>query len=457
MNGPADQPFPLTVEEAVRRIRARNPVLRTFVSTRLGEAVAEAGQRRAEAPRSAIHGVPYSLKDSWDVAGAVTTGGSYRYKDRVPAASSPVHEVFEAAGAVMVGKTALSDLAMSPEGSSWVGGIARNPHDPSRTTGGSSGGAAAAVADGMSSFDWGTDIGGSIRLPAAHCGVMGLRLSSATWPLAGDFPSPPASLKAMNGQGPVARTVPQIRAVVGVAAPRLRTGQARPFALRGAYVYGPRPSQGLWPSFVADVEPLLREAVGEVRHDHGLLSLSAVQAVYGALWASHFDDLLRVDPTMGLAEGLGAAISAIVLRGRFGDRRLYPTTAEVFALIALGRFTIFRDRARAVRDAERYRASVVRLWDQGFVVVAPVSVYPAPRHHRSMLNPRVLFCTVPANLADATALAVPCGRFPDGMPRALQVMGPPGSEEAILDIGERIVAAASQPAARGGAASERSR
>jgi Asp-tRNA(Asn)/Glu-tRNA(Gln) amidotransferase A subunit family amidase len=433
--------FPLSVDSAVKRIRARNPALNTFVSTRLHEALAEAEARRAEPPRSALHAVPFSLKDSWDVAGSVTTGGSYRHRHRVPATSSPVYETFRDAGAVLLGKTAMSDFAMVPEASSWVGGIARHPEDPSRTTGGSSGGAAAAVADGMSAFDWGSDIGGSIRCPAAYCGVMGLRLSSATWPLRGDFPSPPASLKAMNGQGPIARTVPQIREILRVAAPRLRTGKERPFDLRGAFLYDPGPDGGLWPSFAAEVEPIVRAAIGDVRRDHGLDPLWKVQLTYLALWASHFDDLVHADPTLEFAEGMQAVISGVVLRGRFGDRRFYPSTAEAFLAIALGRFTFFRDRNKAVNDAERFREAVGALWDRGFVVVLPVSMFPAPRHHRSILNWKLIWCTVPGNIVDATSLSIPFGRFPDGMPRALQVMGPPGSEAVVLDIGERIVEA----------------
>ena len=136
-----------------------------------------------------------------------------------------------------------------------------------------------------------------------------------------------------------------------------------------------------------------------------------------------------------------AVASAVLLRGRFGDRRFYPSTAEVFGLIALGRYTIFRDRAKAVRSADAFREAVGALWDRGFVVVMPVSVFPAPRHHRSILNWKLMWCTAPGNIVDATSLAIPCGRFPDGMPRALQIMGPPGSEDRVLDIGERIVAA----------------
>ena len=429
--------FSLTVEQAVERIRARNPELHTFVSTRLEEALGDAARLRAEPARSALHGVPFSLKDTWDTAGLRTTGGSHRFKDRVPKESSPVHSVFESAGAVLVGKTALSDFAMAPESASWVGGIARNPHDPSRTTGGSSGGAAAAVADGMSAFDWGSDIGGSIRLPAAYCGVFGLRLSSELWPLVGAFPEPPPALAWMNGQGPIASSVPQIRALLDIAAPRLRTGTPRPFRYRGTVVWAPKSRRrSLWPSFAEDVAALVREA-GEVRTEHGLPPIGSVMPVYASLWGSHFDDLLGADPTLTFSEGLRATISAILFRGRFGDRRFYPSTAEIFALIALGSVTIFRDKKKALAGAEKLRAAVGALWDQGFLVALPVSMYPAPRHHRSILNPETLACTCPGNIVDATSLAIPCGRFPDGLPRAFQLMGPPGSEDAVLEVGER--------------------
>src|SRR5262245_54652058 len=140
-------PFTLDVIAAVERIRQRNPVLHAFLHTRLDAALAEAAARAREAPRSPLHGVPYGLKDHWDTAGIPTTAGSYRHRDRVPSQSAPVHQAFEAAGAVLVGKTSLSDSGLAPESSNWIGGPVRNPHDLARTAGGSSGGSAAAVAD----------------------------------------------------------------------------------------------------------------------------------------------------------------------------------------------------------------------------------------------------------------------------------------------------------------------
>jgi len=159
------------VEDAVERIRLRNPTLCAFVTTRLDQALERDAELARAEPRSPLHRVPYALKDLWDTAGIPTTGGSDRFIDRVPETSSPVFEVFEAAGAVLMGKTNLSDMSLPPEATSYVGGATKNPHDLERTAGGSSGGAACAVADGMVAFDWGSDFGGSIRMPAASSAV----------------------------------------------------------------------------------------------------------------------------------------------------------------------------------------------------------------------------------------------------------------------------------------------
>jgi len=430
------------LEDAIRRIQARNGVLHAFVSTRFERARREAAALDGAHDRSPLHGVPYSLKDTWDVAGEITTGGSYRYRDRVPAVDSPVYSSFREAGAVLVGKTNLSDLMIFNESASYVGGVGSNPLDVSRTCGGSSGGAAAAVADGMVAFDWGSDVGGSIRLPAAYCGVLGLRLSSETWPMVGDFPRLPPSMRWMNGQGPITASLGRMRDVLEAAAPRLRTGAARSFALRGVMLYGPDDrARGQWPSFREDVSPGLREAIeGEVRTDHGLLEPARAYRIALAMWGSHFEDLLSSD-VLTLGEGLRAVASSLLLRGRFGDRRLHPHTAGVLLLIAIGRLSLFRDACRAERDAQRFRDDVSAVWDRGYLLVAPTVAWPAPKHGGSFLNTQLQLYNMPGNLCDATGLAVPFGRFPGGMPRSLQILGPPGSEGIVLDVAERLLRA----------------
>jgi len=334
-----------------------------------------------------------------------------------------------------MGKTNLSDYGLVPESSSWVGGDTRNPHDLGRTAGGSSGGAAAAVADGMVGFDWGTDIGGSIRLPAGNCGVYGLRLSAERWPLTGYFPTAPPSMTWLLGQGPIARSLADVRAVLGVAAP-LATGPARPrFTAREALLYTVH-SGGMWPGFSAEVAGPLRRAGLAVRES--MLSPPAkARWIYNGVWCSHLEDLLAGEPDLTLLTGLGAVLSAVTLRGRLGDRRFHPTAAEILLQVAVGRL-VFRDKRRALADAQAYRDDFERIWERGGVVVMPVCVWPAAKIGASNRNPRILECTMPGNLADATGLAVPWGRFSDGLPRGIQLLGPPGSEDELIALAERL-------------------
>jgi Asp-tRNA(Asn)/Glu-tRNA(Gln) amidotransferase A subunit family amidase len=438
-------PFSLTVPEAVARVRALDPTCNVFISTRLEEALADARARADEPRRTPLHGVPYALKDMWDTADLPTTSGSMRHRDRRPASDCPVREAFDAAGAVLVGKTNMSDLALPPEATSWIGGATRNPFEPTRTAGGSSGGSAAAVALGMAAFDWGTDFGGSIRLPAAFCGVLGMRLSASAWPVRGTYPETPAPVLFMNGQGPLARTTAEMRAVLRAARPRLATGPARPFSLRGAVMHPP--DRGAWPTFAADAEPHLRAALGDVRASELPPNTHARNVAIG-MYAAHFDDMLAVE-TLPFWQALRAALSAVILRGAFGDRRIHPATAWLCILMALGRVTLYRDKRRAVDAAARYRERIEQLWDEGFVVAMPVCAYPPPRIGTSIRNRHLLSCTMPGNVADATALAIPFGSFAGGLPRALQLMGPPGSEEALLDAADRLIASRDRDPALG--------
>ncbi len=423
--------FDIDVVAAVARVRERDPLVHAFITTRLADALADAQARAEERPRSSLHAVPYSLKDEWETKGLATTSGSARYRSRISTESSSVHQAFEAAGAVLIGKSNLSDLGIAPEASSYVGGATRNPHDLSRTAGGSSGGAAAAVADGMVGFDWGSDLGGSIRMPAAFCGIFGLRLASQTWPITGFFPEIPASIKWLCGQGPLTRTLEEMRCVLDAAMP-VRTGASRPFTLRGLQVWTPD-ELGEWPSFARDVGPALERVARDVRTDHGLPGTTYVRNVFHSVWASHLEDLLAAD-TLGFWEGLGAVISAVLFRGRLGDQRIYPTTAELLALIALGRYTLYRDPKRALQRAQAIKAQIEAIWDRGELIAMPACVFAAPRIGRANYYPHLLSCTIPGNLADATGLAIPFGRFSNGLPRAIQLLGPPGSELLLLQL-----------------------
>lgn len=435
----ADPAFTMTVHDAAERIRADNGRVNAFVSTRLDAAIAQAAVRAAEPVRSGLHGVPYGLKDEWETLDLPTTGGSYRHRDRRSSKNSAVFDAFHDAGAILVGKTNLSDLGLAPEATNYIVGPSRNPWDRDRTAGGSSGGAAAAVAAGMQAFDWGTDIGGSIRQPAAFCGLLGMRLSSETWPLQDSFPFVPEVISWMCGQGPLTRKTAEMRAVLDAAAPRLRTGTERAFRPRTAMLYAPS-RLGRWPTFEADVTPHLESAFdAAVRTDHGLPTAKRVRSFYSAVWASNLENLTQADDSLSLWRGLTAAASSVFFGERRGDLRLHPDCAQLLLLMALGRVTIFRNRARAMKNADLVRDQFGALWDKGCVVVSPVSTGPAPLLGKGNSDhAHVLLCTASGNLADATALAIPFGRF-DEMPRAIQLMGPPGSENILLDIADRVI------------------
>lgn len=420
----------LDVARAVANARADNPRLAAICTPRYDEAL-------RDAPRPGpLCGVPYTLKDVWDVEGLPTTRGHAPWAERVPASSGAVHRAFEAAGAVLIGKTNLGDLGITPESQSYVGGVTRNPLDPSRTAGGSSGGAAAAVAAGMSAFDWGSDYGGSIRLPAAWCGLVGLRLSRSTWPSPPEGWLPPLPHIAwLSAMGPITRDLETCRRVLD-AVPSLRVAEPPQPRFAGVLVVAPDAfSAGEWPGFAREIRAALDRA-GLPSWPAPLPRPAQMDRVFVALIASHAVDLLR-----GRGPRVGPVLSALTIGRLLGDRRMHPQAARVTLELAALRLLRHRDRAGAMRDALSLRARFEALWAAGFILVSPTSGYPAPPHGRALgLRGMASFAKM-GNVSDATALTVPFGHFPGGLPRGLQWLGPPGSERRLIELASRVVRA----------------
>jgi Asp-tRNA(Asn)/Glu-tRNA(Gln) amidotransferase A subunit family amidase len=387
-----------------------------------------------------LAGVPYVLKDVWDTAGIPTTGGSYRHRERVPAESSRVFVALQRTGAALLGKSNLCDMAFSMESQNHLFGPVRNPIDPTRTAGGSTGGGAAAVAAGMAAFDWGTDFGGSIRLPAAFCGVVGLRLSAKTWPVDREhFPRISPRFYSFCGMGPLVREVETARAVVAALAADLRKSDER-VAMddSSALLYAPdRAHAGRWPTFERDARELLERAGVRVFSDHGLPSASEVNETFAGYLSSHFFDFVGREE-MSLGEGAAAAALSVFSGGRL-DKRLHPVSASLFALVGLGKLVRYRDPAPQVARVEALRAAAARAWSSGRLLVSPTTTSLPPKHGRAFLALRTPSFAMLGNLVDATAIAVPFGRFEGtSLPRSLQVLGPPGSEDAVLDLAARL-------------------
>ncbi len=262
-----------------------------------------------------LAGVPLLVKDVFDTAGVRTTLGSRIYADRVPASSASAVRALEAAGAIMVGKTNCDEFAWGVTGQNPFYGDARNPTLPGRITGGSSSGNAAALAAGLAPLALGTDTGGSARMPAGCCQVVGMKPRLGALPTAGVFPLCPS----FDTVGPMARSVADCalcygvltgapvgeRGIVGLrvgvltALPSLapagptpqRDDRALPFAarleglgMRADEVTLPVPEADIWPVFYS-------EAAATHRH-----TFPARRAEYGPIVRAKLDNAQRVDP-----------------------------------------------------------------------------------------------------------------------------------------------------------------
>jgi amidase len=205
------------VEAHLARIDAVNPRLNAIVRVLAAEARREAAEadRKVAAgePLGPLHGVPCTVKENIDMAGLPTTWGVPALAEAVVPMDAPIVDRMRAAGAIPIGRTNLPDMALRVHTDSSLHGLTRNPWNPDRTAGGSSGGEASALASGMSPIGLGNDIGGSLRNPANACGVASIRPSQQRVPDAGFVPAEDRLLcvQLMNMQGPMARRVADVR------------------------------------------------------------------------------------------------------------------------------------------------------------------------------------------------------------------------------------------------------
>ncbi len=211
------------VDAHLARIAREDPALNAIVT--LDEERARAKARAADEALARggaigpLHGVPFTLKDSHATAGMRTTAGHPPLAEHVPAEDGAVAARLQAAGAILLGKTNVPPLLMSAQTNNPIFGRSNNPWDLARTTGGSSGGAAAAVAAGLAAFDVGSDMSGSVRIPASYCGIYGLKPTTHRIPVTGHIPPLPGMVRfdrMLATAGPMARSVEDLELVMSV-------------------------------------------------------------------------------------------------------------------------------------------------------------------------------------------------------------------------------------------------
>ncbi len=435
-------------------VRDREPAVRAFVhldeSAVRQQAAAVDAKRKAGARLGPLAGVPVALKDVLCTRGVPTTCGSRMLAGFVPPYDAHVVERLKAADAVLIGKTNMDEFAMGSSTENSVTGPTRNPWDPARIPGGSSGGSAAAVAAGFAPLALGTDTGGSIRQPAALCGVVGLKPTYGRVSRYGLV----AFASSLDQVGPFARTVADAARLLGVIAghdPRDSTSVDRPVPAYTKTLNDPLPGLriGVPREFFgegldAEVEAAVRAALKEYEKRGATLvdvslphSPYALAAYYIVAPAEASSNLARYD---GMHYGHRTREEADLV-GTYAKSRSEGFGPEVKRRVMIGTYVLSSGYKDAYYvKALKVRRLVKRDFDEAFaacdVVAGPTAPTPAFPIGAKADDPLAMYLsdvyTVSANLAGLPGVSVPCGFTKAGLPIGLQLLAPPFEEERLL-------------------------
>ena len=416
------------VEDCLARIAERDGTLNAFVLVRADEARAEARATDAERARGRdrgpLHGIPISLKDVIDLAGAPTTAATAGRAGHRAAADATVTTRLRAAGAIVIGKCNLHELAFGTTGEASAFGPTRNPHDPERVAGGSSSGSAVSVAAGMALASIGTDTGGSIRIPASACGVVGLKPTHGEVRADGVLPLAPS----LDHVGPIARSVPDAAALFGV----LR----EPAAARGgrppqAHAVPPRPRLGvLRRYFLERLDPAVESAF------HAAVErLARAGCRIRDADVPHAADAGPVYLHTQLPE-------ASACLGGLLERHAGTISEEVRLRLELGRYVLAEDYVRAQRGRAVLAREVDAALERCDALLLPALAIVPPRlgvdtvavgGASEAVRPLTLRLTQLFDLTGHPAIAIPCG-LAGGLPAGLQLVGRRNATDALLAL-----------------------
>jgi amidase len=426
------------VDEALARIEQRDPPLNAFTVVLSARARAEADERDAALARGEsagpLHGVPVAIKEEIDVAGCVTTFGGLA-NSTPAAADAEVVRGLRAAGAVVIGKTAMPEFGAFPYTESEATGFTLNPWDPTRSPGGSSGGSAVAVSAGMVPLAMGGDGGGSIRIPSSFCGLFGLkpqrgRLSTAPnphlwWALGVVGPLTREVMDCAVVHDAIRSTLPTDLFRAGGDESLVAAAEREPGRLRiGWSTKPPTPGLRLDPIHVRAVAETVR-LLADLGHE-----VREVQPSYG-------------DPTFAFVPQFFAGIRTESDEvEHFG--RLERRTRQTYAMGAWVRPAV---REWALRRTKSYTARVNRVFDSCDVLLTPVTAHRPPRLgvimgkgtvRSSLASLPAITYAVPWNVAGNPAASLPCGIAEDGLPVGVQLVGRTDDEATLLSLSAQL-------------------
>jgi aspartyl-tRNA(Asn)/glutamyl-tRNA(Gln) amidotransferase subunit A len=424
-------PVELT-KACLARIEKLNPTLNAFVTLTADAAVAQAREAEAEIQRGncrgPLHGVPIGIKDLIDTAGIRTTAASALFRDRIPTEDAEVVRRVKDAGAVLLGKQNLHEFAYG--GSSMVSyfGEVHNPWDPAYIAGGSSGGSAAAVAAGLGYAALGTDTAGSIREPAALCGVVGLKPTYGRVSVRGVIPLS----VSLDHVGPITRTVADaaviLQAIAGFDAKDSRSADVPvPDCLSGMREKTLRrigvPRTFFFDDLDSEVDSALKQA----------LSVLALMRL----------DIRDIELPVLTDRKLQSAES-YAYHAEFVARSPELYQPETLRRIRTGANISQESISERRRELEQVRREIGEIFEKVDLLVTATTPIPAPsvtelKEYPERLRTRELLLlrnTRPANVWGLPAISIPCGFTQTGLPIGLQIIGPRWGEVKVLQLAD---------------------
>jgi amidase len=427
------------VQLYLHRIARLDPQLNAFRIVRAERALEEADRadaKRASGEEAALLGVPVAIKDNVDIEGEVTTHGTRAHGGPAGADSEVVRRL-RVAGAIPIGKTNLPELAIWPFTESEGWGATRNPWDPARSSGGSSGGAAAAVASGMAGIAHASDGGGSIRIPAACCGLFGLKVQRGRVSLMPDA----QHWYGLSVFGCVSRSVLDAALFYDVVRGPAPGDAHTPAEPRGSFVdaAGARPERlriavSTKPTQPAPVAAEVKQAVGQTAE----------------LLRRLGHDVRERDPRWGLQV---PAFLPRYLAGIRDDARRMPHPERLERrtkeMARFGRLLGGRALARALRAERRHAARLGEIFEEFDVLITPTLARLPERVGRwegkgalATTNgvARYVPFTTPWNLTGQPAAAVPAGFSTGGLPLSVQLVGRPADETTLISLAAELEA-----------------
>jgi aspartyl-tRNA(Asn)/glutamyl-tRNA(Gln) amidotransferase subunit A len=422
--------------EALDRINKLNPALNAFITVIEESALARAlgmdeGLSRGH-DRGPLHGIPVALKDVFSTRGVRTTCGSRIFAEYVPDHDAAVVEKLEAAGAVIVGKTNLHELAYGVTSDNPHYGAVHNPWAPERVAGGSSGGSAAAVAAGMVFMAMGSDTGGSIRIPASFCGTVGLKPAYGRVSRYGVLPLD----FSLDHMGPLARSARDAALALEAIAghdPRDPSSSRRPVEryLPEQEVSIRNMRIGLPERFyLENADPEVAEAVRRMAAIAEGLGARVVQVRLPDVAAIN-----AIGRVILLVEAAAILERDLARRMDFGE--------DVRALLEQGRLIPATDYVNAQRLRRLKQQEFASSWTEVDCLFTPTTPTSAPRLGAQKvtiggkaedLRPAVTSFTRAFNVLGLPALSMPCGLDSQGLPMGLQIVGKPFAEATVLRI-----------------------